>query len=83
MFWRNVANLSIGAYQKVIGPFMATLSGPGMGCRFEPTCSEYARQSFQTQAPSRAFTLSLKRILRCHPFSQGGWDPVPQAQKNG
>lgn len=47
-----------------------------MGCRFEPSCSHYTEQSISEWGVLKGLILGLKRILRCHPFSQGGWDPV-------
>ena len=46
-------------------------------CRFYPTCSNYALQAIEKYGPFKGIYLSIKRILRCHPFSKGGYDPVP------
>ncbi len=46
-------------------------------CRFYPTCSNYALQAIEKYGPLKGIYLSIKRILRCHPFSKGGYDPVP------
>ncbi|MBL7078259.1 membrane protein insertion efficiency factor YidD [Candidatus Shapirobacteria bacterium] len=45
-------------------------------CRFTPTCSAYAHQAIETHGILRGLFLSLKRIIRCHPWSKGGWDPI-------
>ncbi len=45
-------------------------------CRFQPSCSEYAAKAIQAYAPGKATVLILRRFLRCHPFSRGGWDPI-------
>lgn len=45
-------------------------------CRFTPTCSEYGRQSIQKFGSLYGLWLTLKRVLRCHPWSKGGYDPV-------
>nr|MBP3281564.1 membrane protein insertion efficiency factor YidD [Treponema sp.] len=46
-------------------------------CRFYPTCSHYALDAFQKYGPFKGFFLTSKRILRCNPFCEGGYDPVP------
>lgn len=51
------------------------LGGPC--CRFEPSCSGYAREALERLPLPRALALAAGRILRCHPFHPGGWDPVP------
>jgi hypothetical protein len=53
--------------------------GQGGGCRFVPTCSEYASVAIATHGPLRGAGLAIWRVLRCHPFSRGGLDPVPPA----
>lgn len=49
-------------------------------CRFEPTCSEYALEALKVHGAIRGFGLTVWRILRCAPWSKGGWDPVPPAR---
>ncbi len=83
MPWARFAKALILVYQRVLSPFFSLLSGAGSGCRFEPTCSEYAKRAFQTKSVPKALALSFKRVLRCQPFSLGGWDPVPEDQMNG
>ena len=46
-------------------------------CRYIPTCSQYARQAIQKYGAIKGGYLALRRILRCNPFSKGGYDPVP------
>jgi len=45
-------------------------------CRFTPSCSRYAEDALRLHGPARGSVLAIKRILRCHPFSSGGYDPV-------
>lgn len=45
-------------------------------CRFEPTCSEYTYQAIEKYGSIKGVIIGLKRILRCHPFSKGGYDPL-------
>ena len=64
--------LLIKFYQLCISP----LKPPT--CRFTPTCSQYALEAFRKYGPFKGFWLSLKRILRCHPWGGSGYDPVPK-----
>lgn len=61
----------IRAYQYVISPYLAP------SCRYTPTCSEYAIESFQRFGFIRGFIMSVRRIFSCHPWHRGGHDPVP------
>jgi len=61
---------SIRAYQLIISPW--TLPS----CRFTPTCSEFARQAIATYGVVRGLVLTARRLLRCHPFHAGGYDPI-------
>ncbi|NER78637.1 MAG: membrane protein insertion efficiency factor YidD [Leptolyngbya sp. SIO1D8] len=47
-------------------------------CRFQPTCSQYALKAVQRFGSVKGTWLALRRILRCHPFNPGGYDPVPE-----
>lgn len=50
-------------------------------CRFTPTCSQYMIEALETHGPFRGLALGIWRILRCNPFSRGGYDPVPASKK--
>ena len=63
--------LPIRFYQVAITPYTPP------SCRFTPTCSEYARQALIKHGPVKGLALAIWRILRCNPFSFGGYDPVP------
>ena len=70
----------IRGYQKWISPALHALAGPGAGCRYAPTCSQYFLDALETHGALRGFWLGLCRILRCHPWGGHGHDPVPGHQ---
>ncbi|MCW5232839.1 membrane protein insertion efficiency factor YidD [Verminephrobacter eiseniae] len=51
----------------------------GSACRFEPSCSRYALQALAQHGAAAGSVLTLRRLLRCHPWCDGGHDPLPQA----
>jgi len=61
----------IRAYQLLLSPFL------GSHCRFTPSCSQYAAEAIARYGALRGSWLAIKRIGRCHPFCDGGYDPVP------
>ena len=61
----------IGIYRYAISPLL------GPRCRFFPTCSEYAAEAVEKHGVSHGSWLAIRRILRCHPWHPGGFDPVP------
>ncbi|MCM3447389.1 membrane protein insertion efficiency factor YidD [Bacillus velezensis] len=65
----------IRGYQKFISP----LTPPS--CRFYPTCSQYGIEAVKTHGALKGGWLTLKRILKCHPFHPGGVDPVPDKKQ--
>ncbi|PWL78399.1 membrane protein insertion efficiency factor YidD [Candidatus Gastranaerophilales bacterium] len=67
---KNFALFLIGIYQKISKYTPAS-------CRFYPTCSEYTRQAIVKYGIFKGGWLGLKRICRCHPWNEGGYDPVP------
>jgi hypothetical protein len=58
-------------YQKFISPLKPPV------CRFTPTCSEYALEAIKKYGPLKGLFMAIWRVLRCNPFSKGGFDPVP------
>jgi hypothetical protein len=68
----------LALYRRWLSPALHSLS-PGGGCKFQPTCSEYASQAIATHGPLRGVLLAFWRLMRCHPFTRGGLDPVPAA----
>ncbi|MCO5396888.1 membrane protein insertion efficiency factor YidD [Ralstonia soli] len=69
----RVLLLLLRFYKVAFSPFV------GAQCRFLPTCSDYARDAVLTHGPGVGSYLAAKRLCRCHPFAQGGYDPVPPA----
>jgi putative membrane protein insertion efficiency factor len=67
-------------YRRWVSPAVHSLNAGG--CRYQPTCSEYAAVAIATHGPLRGAALALWRVLRCHPFSRGGLDQVPPAAIN-
>ena len=68
--------LLIRFYQFFISPWL------GKNCRFDPTCSEYAKEALDHHGVFKGVYLSIKRILKCHPFSKAEYyDPVPTERK--
>ncbi len=65
--------LPIRAYRRFLSPLKPPV------CRFDPTCSSYALLALQRHGAVRGSWLALRRILRCHPFTEPGHDPVPPA----
>ena len=57
-------------------PFVSMTSVTPRACKYEPTCSHYAEDAVREYGPVRGLALALWRLLRCNPFSKGGYDPV-------
>lgn len=70
IFARLLIGLARG-YQLFVSPVLPQT------CRFHPTCSGYAIEAVRNHGPARGGWLALRRIVRCHPWGAGGYDPVP------
>jgi hypothetical protein len=70
----GVVLLLLRAYQRVLSPLLSAL--PGSGCRFYPSCSEYAAQAVARYGVLRGGARAARRLCRCHPFHPGGFDPL-------
>ena len=62
-------------YRYWLSPAMHSLFPSG--CRYQPTCSHYASEAVAMHGAMRGSWMALRRLLRCHPFGRGGYDPVP------
>ena len=71
--WLALAFIKI--YRVAISPLL------GPRCRFLPTCSEFTQDAIHAHGASKGIFLGVKRLLKCHPWHVGGYDPVPQPKK--
>jgi putative membrane protein insertion efficiency factor len=78
VWWSNLAKIAaktlqvgIRFYQRAISPLLMP------ACRYYPTCSQYAFEAIEKYGALKGGWLAVRRILRCHPFRPGGYDPVP------
>ena len=71
---RTVIGASVRFYQQCVSPFLPA------SCRYHPTCSQYLIDAIAVHGAGRGTMLGIRRILRCHPFHPGGYDPVPAAR---
>lgn len=69
---KKIILLLIKLYQKYISIFL------GKNCRFYPTCSVYTYEAIEKFGIIKGIFLGIKRIIKCHPFHPGGYDPVPE-----
>jgi uncharacterized protein len=61
---------SLRIYKRWISPLLPS------ACRFHPTCSEYMMEAVEKYGPARGIWMGLRRLVKCHPFHEGGFDPV-------
>ena len=69
---RRMAMTLIRIYQKLVSPLL------GKNCRYQPTCSRYTYDAIERFGVLRGTSLGVKRLGRCHPLREGGYDPVPE-----
>jgi uncharacterized protein len=67
----RVLKALVRGYQMAVSPYLPR------ACRFVPTCSQYALEALDRYGAAKGLYLAVRRILRCHPFHKGGYDPVP------
>ena len=68
---KRLALLVLSVYKRAVSPYL-----PGM-CRYYPSCSEYSREAIERHGFRGGFLLTVRRLVRCHPGQEGGYDPVP------
>ena len=68
---RSVFVVLIRGYQVIVSPILPP------ACRFSPTCSQYAIEAIAKYGVARGIAMGVRRLLKCHPFHHGGYDPVP------
>ncbi len=69
---KRLVLLLLKGYGYIISPLL------GNNCRYFPSCSAYAKEAVEVHGVGRGLWLGLRRVLRCHPFHEGGYDPVPE-----
>lgn len=69
---KKVLIFLVKVYQNTISPLL------GKNCRFVPTCSQYMIEAIAEYGAMKGILMGVKRIIRCNPFSKGGYDPVPK-----
>ncbi|HEX3889679.1 MAG TPA: membrane protein insertion efficiency factor YidD [Verrucomicrobiae bacterium] len=77
---KSVLIFAIRIYRLLISPALAFLFGPATGCRFTPTCSQYAVDAIRSRGAVAGIWLAAKRVCRCHPWGNCGHDPVAKAE---
>jgi uncharacterized protein len=77
---QHILVFAVRAYRWTISPAQLYLFGPAGGCRFTPTCAQYAIEAIDARGVLTGSVLAAKRICRCHPWGGCGHDPVPSKQ---
>jgi hypothetical protein len=71
---KRLVLMLVRGYQLLVSPFL------GNNCRFYPTCSSYMLEAIELHGVMRGFWMGLRRVSRCHPYHEGGVDPVPGSE---
>jgi uncharacterized protein len=71
---KQIVIFLISCYQNLVSPFL------GQHCRFQPSCSSYAKEAIVNYGLLYGSWLAIKRLAKCHPWNPGGFDPVPTKQ---
>ncbi len=81
--FKAISIILINIYQKTISPDHGMISGlyPQGFCRYHPTCSQYTKEAIQCHGLFKGLALGVWRVLRCNPWSKGGYDPVAKVRK--
>ena len=80
---RNIGIMLKYGLIKLITVYQFTLSAfIGRQCRFEPSCSNYAKEAIELHGSIKGLTLGARRICKCHPWHEGGYDPVPKSSNS-
>ena len=77
---QTVLIFAIRLYRWTVSPLLVFLFGPAGGCRFTPSCSQYAVDAIRAQGVLAGSGLAIRRICRCHPWGDGGHDPAPKPE---
>jgi putative membrane protein insertion efficiency factor len=77
---QHILILAIRVYRWTFSPALTFLFGPAGGCRFTPSCSQYAMDAIGSRGALAGCWLATKRICRCHPWSDCGHDPAPRKE---
>jgi uncharacterized protein len=82
-FLSTLIRWAILLYQRILSPMLRFAAGPGAGCRYSPSCSNYFLQAVAVHGPFRGSWHGICRIFRCHPWGGSGYDPVPPPGRSG
>ena len=80
---RSLEIAAVRVVRLLLTPFVAMTSLTPRVCKYEPTCSRYAEEAIRRHGPLRGPAMAAWRLLRCNPWSRGGYDPVPQRRRRG